>query len=204
MDTVNGPQQSGSAPSFDPTPGATNTLDLIVEGNTALFGVNGEFVASINLPSSTDSDVYVGRNFLSGQAVEGRVITSIIYRAFEVWDAPTPESLAAEPPSASAEDDAARFAAALAERDAMDEFGGGPLADTLVQKRDPPTLLVAPIGIEDLSATVAFDNPTEQTETPWDYGFAFHPVDNAAPKRLRRLRRVLVLPGNAGGMGTHV
>jgi hypothetical protein len=179
VDPLDGPQQSGLAPSFDPTPGATNTLDLIVEGSTALFGVNGEFLASINLPSSTDSDVYVGRNFLSGQAVEGRVITSIIYRAFEVWDAPTPASLAAEPPSASAEDDATRFAAALAERDSLQVFGGGPLADTLMQEAGSPTSLVAPIGIEDLSATVAFDNPTEQTATPWDFGFAFHPVDNA-------------------------
>jgi hypothetical protein len=93
---------------------------------------------------------------------------------------PTPASLAAAVQSASAADDAARFATALAERGAMEEFGGGPLADTLTQQAASPTLLLAEIGIEDLSATVEFVNPPEQTQTPWDYGFAFHPVENAA------------------------
>jgi hypothetical protein len=175
-DFPNGVQQSGTVPSFEATPGGINTLDLIVDGSTALFGVNGEFVASLDLPPPTAADVLVATDFRPENIIEGR---EIIYSTFEVWDAPTPESLAAEPASASAEDDAARFAAALAERDDMDEFGGGPLTDTLIQEAGFPASLVAEIGIEDLSATVAFDNPTEQTDTPWDYGFAFHPVDNA-------------------------
>ena len=48
-----------------------------------------------------------------------------------------------------------------------------------MQQAGSPTLRIAEIGIEDLSATVDFVNPTEQTETPWDYGLAFHPVENA-------------------------
>ena len=173
----NGVQQSGTVPAFDASPGGMNTLDLIVQGTTALFSVNGEFVASIELPPPTVEDVLVATDFRSENIVEGR---EIIYSTFQVWEAPTPASLAAAVQSTSAEDAATRFAASLAERDSMQEFGGGPLADMLIQQAGSPTLLVAEIGIEDLSATVDFVNPPEQTQTPWDYGFAFHPVENAA------------------------
>jgi hypothetical protein len=176
-DFPNGVHQSGIVPKFDPDPRAMNTLDLVVEGTEALFGVNGEFVARLDLPASVASDVLIATDFRSENIVEGR---EIIYSTFQVWDVPTPASLAAAVQSASAADDAARFATALAERGAMEEFGGGPLADTLTQQAASPTLLLAEIGIEDLSATVEFVNPPEQTQTPWDYGFAFHPVENAA------------------------
>ncbi len=170
----NGVPQSGSVPSFDASPGGINTLDLIVQRTTALFGVNGEFVASFELPPSTAADVLVATDFRSENIVEGR---EIIYSTFEVWDAPTPASPAAAPPSASAEDDTARFAAALADR-----FGAisiaGPLAGTIPDQ--PGGFLARGAGVttEDFSATVTFINPQEQSETPWDYGFAFHRVGN--------------------------
>ena len=62
-----------------------NTLDLIVQGTTALFGVNGEFVASFELPPPTVTDVLVATDFRAENIVEGR---EIIYSTFEVWDAP--------------------------------------------------------------------------------------------------------------------
>ena len=40
---------SGKVP-FDASPGGTNTFDLVVDGDFALFGVNGEFVTSAQLP----------------------------------------------------------------------------------------------------------------------------------------------------------
>ena len=37
--------QSGFDPSFDATPGGANTIDLVVDGTQALFGLNGHFLA---------------------------------------------------------------------------------------------------------------------------------------------------------------
>lgn len=70
-------------PTFDPAPAAKNVLDLAVRGTTALFGVNGEFVGSVDLPPATSSDVYVGTGFFAGHDAEGR---EIAYRAWEVWE----------------------------------------------------------------------------------------------------------------------
>ena len=61
----------------------------------------------------------------------------------------------------------------------MREFGSGPFTDTLVQQQASPTSRIAEIDFEDLSATAAFTNPAESSGVPWDYGFAFHPIDNA-------------------------
>ena len=52
----------------------TNTLDLIVEGDTALFGVNGEFVASLDLPTPTTFSVGVVTGLVPEYRVEGREI----------------------------------------------------------------------------------------------------------------------------------
>ncbi len=134
-DFPNGVRQSGLVPTFDAAPGATNTLDLIVQGTTALFGVNGEFVATIDLTPPIAADVMAATDFASQIIVEGR---QIIYSTFEVWEAPTPAALAASPPPASTLDDATRFADALATRDAMREFGSGPFTDTLVQQQASP------------------------------------------------------------------
>jgi hypothetical protein len=69
-------------PAFDASPGAANTVDLVVAGDTALFGVNGTFVASIDVPPPRGSGLWVGTGFYAGHGVEGREIS---YRGFEVW-----------------------------------------------------------------------------------------------------------------------
>ena len=69
------PEQTVVAPNFDPAPGAVNTLDLIVQDYEAIFGINGEFVASILLPDLLPSgDVYASTGFFSDLSVEGRII----------------------------------------------------------------------------------------------------------------------------------
>jgi len=85
-----GIQQSGAAPTFDPSPGGVNTLDLVVNGGTAQFGVNGAFVARIELPGASSGDVMAATNFNGGNVVEGREIT---FSNFQVWDAPDLDSL---------------------------------------------------------------------------------------------------------------
>jgi hypothetical protein len=100
-----GIQQSGAAPTFDPSRGGVNTLDLIVDGGTALFGVNGAFVARIELPGASSGDVMAATNFHVGNVVEGREIT---FSNFQVWEAPDLSSFPATPTAAGS--DAARFA----------------------------------------------------------------------------------------------
>jgi hypothetical protein len=106
--------------------------------------------------------------------VEGREIT---YSDFAVWEGPDLTSLPATP-TAAGHDAAARFADALEGRAAASTMKG-PWWDTLVRRPGSPTLWKVQIAPEDFSGTITFVNPTELTETPWDYGFAFHPVDNA-------------------------
>jgi hypothetical protein len=166
-----GIQQSGAAPEFDQSPGGSNTIDLIVDGATALLGVNGTFVARIELPTAMTADVLAATDFFAGNIVEGR---EIIFSAFAVWEAPNLASLPATP-TAAAPDDASRFAVALAARKGAASTGG-PSKGTRRERQGFRALHGAGITAEDFSATVAFKNPTERTETPWEIGFAFHRV----------------------------
>jgi hypothetical protein len=58
-------------PTFDATLGATNTLDLIVDGTEALIGINGDFLAGLDVQPSAESDVYIGTGFFGDHTVEG-------------------------------------------------------------------------------------------------------------------------------------
>jgi hypothetical protein len=164
-----GIQQSGAAPEFDHSPGGANTIDLIVDGATALLGVNGTFVARIELPTAMTADVMAATDFFAGNIVEGR---EIIYSAFQVWEAPDFAALPATP-TAAAPDDAAQFAEAITARGDTPS-SVGPFGGQLVQRESQRAQRGAGIITVDFSATVTLVNPTEQTETPWDAGLAFH------------------------------
>jgi hypothetical protein len=163
-----GIQQSGAAPDFDQSTGGANTIDLIVDGATALLGVNGTFVARIELPTAMTADVMAATDFFAGNVVEGR---EIICSTFAVWEAPDLASLPTTP-AAAGPDDAARFEDALEARSATTR-DAGPFADVLVQRLGSLTLWGSDTTPAPFSATVTFVNPTEQTETPWEVGFAF-------------------------------
>jgi hypothetical protein len=156
---------AGPLSTFDASPGATNTLDLVVEGTTALFGVNGELVTRLDLPPATASDVLVTTDYSSEKIVEGRGIT---YTDFEVWGLP-----GTGPPAGAAEDAAALFAAALAARDAASRLAG-PFGGRLPQSTTMLAARPAGIAAEAFSATATFVNPSDQPTAPWDYGLAFH------------------------------
>jgi hypothetical protein len=164
-----GIQQSGAAPEFDPSPGGANTIDLVVDGATALLGVNGTFVARIELPTAMTADVMAATDFFAGNVVEER---EIVYSGFEVWSAPDLASLPTTP-AAAAPDDAAQFAEAITARGDTPS-SVGPFRGQLVQREGPRALRGAGIITVDFTATVTLVNPTEQTETPWDAGLAFH------------------------------
>jgi hypothetical protein len=80
------PEQSVVAPNFDVTPGAVNTLDIIVEEFQAIVGINGEFAGVVALPELDPSgDVYASTGFFGDLVVPGRIIE---LRDFAVYDVP--------------------------------------------------------------------------------------------------------------------
>ena len=87
---VNSPQQSIVAPNLDTAPGAVNTLDLIVDGSQALFGINGKYGGSVSLPElPVSGDVYASTGFFGDLTVSGRTIELSDFRVSAV-----PESAA--------------------------------------------------------------------------------------------------------------
>jgi hypothetical protein len=81
----NGVLASGEAPSFNFSPGASNALDLVVEGDTASFCLNGQFVDTVPLPPAVASDVYLVTGFFDTSIVTGRLVA---YDGFAVWAVP--------------------------------------------------------------------------------------------------------------------
>jgi hypothetical protein len=99
---VEPPQQTVVAAAIDVADGAINTLDLIVQGNEALFGINGEFVGTINLPEfSPTGDVYASTGFLADLVVADRVVDVIDFAVYEYPGAAPEEEeqLAVEEPA---------------------------------------------------------------------------------------------------------
>lgn len=94
---VEPPQQTVVAPAIDVTDGAINTLDLIVQGNEALFGINGEFVGAINLPElSPTGDVFASTGFLADLVVADRIVDVSDFTVYEYPGAATEETAAEE------------------------------------------------------------------------------------------------------------
>lgn len=96
------PDQTVVAPNLDTAPGATNTLDLIVQGFTAIFGINGEYMGTIALPDLLPSgDVYASTGFFGNFAVPGRIIQLNDFTVYGVPNqgaAPTGQTGAIPPP----------------------------------------------------------------------------------------------------------
>ena len=84
-DYPNGVLASGDALSYSFSPGLPNTLDLVVDGDTASFCLNGQFVSTVQLPPAVASDVYLATGFFATTVVTGRVID---YERFAVWALP--------------------------------------------------------------------------------------------------------------------
>ena len=73
-----------TAGAYDDAAGALNTLQLFVEADRALFGVNGELAAVIELTAApVASDVLAGSGFFTEDFVVGRVTD---YQDFRVWE----------------------------------------------------------------------------------------------------------------------
>lgn len=175
-----GTLESGFVPDFDAAPGGADAVDLIVDGDSALLGVNGEFLTSIELPPAIPSDVQIGSGYFTAATVDGRAIP---YRDFEVWALPgadIPEPTAAAEPTFAAEpaptispDDVAAFATILASQSQVEPLAG-PFAGRLA-KSSPGTAPLAPAGVAlaDFGAVATFVAPEDVSDGLWDAGIQF-------------------------------
>lgn len=95
------PEQTVVAPSLDLTPGAVNTLDLIVDDFQALFGINGQYVGITVLPEIRPSgDVFASTGFLGNLVVPGRIVELSDFSVYAIPDSRQFE--AATPPESAA------------------------------------------------------------------------------------------------------
>lgn len=66
---------SGTAVSFDTTPGVTNTIEVLAQGGVGMIAVNGVVLKQVDLSSvATPGDVYIGTGFFQGDTVAGRQV----------------------------------------------------------------------------------------------------------------------------------
>ena len=179
-----GTVSSGVIPVFNSSPDGENTVDIIVEGETALFGVNGQFLTSLDLPPAIPSDVQVGTGFFTDAVEAGRAIT---YSDFSVWrvnPSASPE-LTSTPmatstalpeiatPTVDETEQVAHFADLLATRVGTESLVG-PLSGEIVQDESFIAVQGANLTLTDFTAEVTFVNPAELTGVSWDFGFTFH------------------------------
>jgi hypothetical protein len=78
------PIQQGTVDNLKTGNKQTNTVDLVVVGDTGYFGVNGEFVSDLDLSSVTQSgDIAIGTSFFQGSFKAG---ASTGYKDFQIWE----------------------------------------------------------------------------------------------------------------------
>lgn len=162
-----GTPASGPAPMLDARPGARNTLDLAVEGQVALLGINGEFAASIALPPGVSSDIMVGTGFFTSTTVAGRTVS---YDDFTIWPAASPAQTVDA--AAVPEDDAAAFTYLLGVQANVPPLAG-PYNANLVEVPGNIAASWANVRVTDFHAHAAFTMPEPAGETAANAGFLF-------------------------------
>ncbi|MFN8675250.1 MAG: hypothetical protein U0Z70_02615 [Thermomicrobiales bacterium] len=188
-----GASDSGPASALDTAPGGINTLDLVVDGETGILGVNGEYVTSISLPPAVASDVFVTSGVYGSTTIDGREIP---FEDFSVWALPDPNAVAEVSPTPSGEiislnqtpeaeqtpgpvqdeppsdDDLAMFAYLIEAQSGISPVAG-PFTANLKEEVGPIAVSWANVDLADFHATATFTVPDTASDVPWDIGFMF-------------------------------
>ena len=188
-----GASDSGPASALDTAPGGINTLDLVVDGETGILGVNGEYVTSISLPPAVASDVFVTSGVYGSTTIDGREIP---FEDFSVWALPDPNAVAEVSPTPSGEiislnqtpeaeqtpgpvqdeppsdDDLAMFAYLIEAQSGISPVAG-PFTANLKEEVGPIAVSWANVDLADFHATATFTAPDKASDVPWDIGFMF-------------------------------
>ena len=193
----NPPTATGRLSGLDVSPGAENTLDLLVTDDRSVLGINGVFAAAIELPAGgTADDVAAGAGFFTDHQQLDRVTTfrDFVVRPFDLaaLDA-TPPPATTPALSPEAEEQFAGYVASTASVAPL----VGPLSGTL-EETGAGTVALAGSGVSlvDFGAVAAFVNPEDLTTT-WDGGIQFRTdVSGANRIVLRSNGQVQVVQGD--------
>lgn len=194
-----GLQDSGLTDAVDASPGGANVLDLIVVGDEALFGVNGEFVSSLALPPAITSDIQVGTGYVGRTTEPDRVIA---VRDFSVWPAPPTDAADEEstsiirvtvtPEVSTTPEPGVDETSPLSDSDAFNVLIdsqvaattlAGPFTANLKEETSRITQSWAGVDLADFHATALFDVPQMASDVPWEIGYTFR-NSPAGPPRL--------------------
>ncbi len=196
---VQGGGLKGTGATFDITAGATVALDVIFDGASGSFGVNGTFVSALDLSAVQGA----GDVNLTGYLGLGAGTNTLDYTNFSVYDlqdgtvvptptaggatgVPTESATAAVPPveptTATNVDAAAIFAELLAQEQGQ-PMVFGPASGTMAH--DPVNVTFVPTGVTvtDFGAHIECTAPRPAAEL-WDCGFAFRDTSSLNHYRL--------------------
>jgi hypothetical protein len=77
------PLVQGPVTNFDATPGASNTLEIVVRGSTGLLALNGVVIQQVDLSANLNAgDVYIASGMYASDTVDGRQVP---YSNFQVY-----------------------------------------------------------------------------------------------------------------------
>ncbi|MFM9105214.1 MAG: hypothetical protein ACKOWF_00770, partial [Chloroflexota bacterium] len=160
---------SGSGAPVRPDAGASNTLELAAQGNRGWFGLNGQFVGTLDLSGrALPGDVLAAAGFFTeNAAVEGVVR----FTRFTVWPLPAAPGVL----------DPATFVQWLGEA-ASGPPAAGPLQGAVEESEGSVSLSPAGVELADFAARVRWDNP--EGPGPWELGVVFRDQPDGSHYRL--------------------
>ena len=194
---VQGGGAVGTGATFDTTPGATVALDVIFEGASGSFGLNGAFVSELDLSAVQGA----GDVNLTGYLGLGAGTTTLEYTNFTVYDlqgpvdstptgsavvdTPTESATAAVPsvePTTTTPDDAAATFAELMAQEQLQPMVFGPASGAMLHDAERVTFEPTGVTVTDFGAHIECVAPRSAAEL-WDCGLAFR--DTASPNHYR-------------------
>lgn len=202
---------NGTGATFDTTPGTVVAVDVLFDGATGAFGLNGTFVSALDLTAVQGA----GDVELTGYLGLGAGATTLDYSNFSVYDLaggaaaptavagapteiatiagqpietatavaglPTEAATTAAPTTAAGGDAAALFSQYLAQENSQPVVYG-PQSGTLIHDPEKVTFLDTGVTVSDFGVHIECAAPRTAAEL-WDCGLAFR--DTSSPNHYR-------------------
>jgi hypothetical protein len=167
---------SGPVRSLSTGPGDINAIDLVAVDSKGYVAVNGQYVATLDLPAGgARGDVAVGVDYFAQDQRSGEFA---LYDGFEVWSLDRTFPAPGSEPAA----DVMRQLMAEATASAVD---AGPFSGELLLLEDDIDFSLANVYVRDFYAHAVFTNPYPASEHPWDIGFGFRDPDPRVDRAMR-------------------
>lgn len=183
LDNGQGAAVNGSGATFDTTAGTIVAVDVLFDGATGAFGVNGAFVSALDLTAVQSA----GDVELTGYLGLGAGATTLDYSNFSVYDlsggvvAPTATAGNFGAPTPVTGDPASIFAQYLTTAPSQPKLFG-PASGVLIHDPQRVTFEPANVNVSDFGAHIECAAPRPAAEL-WDCGLAFR--DTQSPNHYR-------------------